>query len=39
MKNFLIAGCIIDDDSQRLAYEDVTPAQIGSFLKGLEKGE
>ena len=39
MKNFLIAGCIIDDDSQRFTHEDVTPAQIGSFIKGLGEGE
>ena len=39
MKNFLLAGVIVDDDSQKYAYEDVTPTQVSSFMKGLQKDE
>lgn len=39
MKSFLIAGCIVDDDSQRWSYEDVTPTQVNSFIGNLQKGE
>ena len=39
MKNFLIAGCIVDDDCDRYCHEDVTPTQVHSFLDGLRKGE
>ena len=39
MKSFLIAGCIVDDESQAWAIEDVTPTQIKEFLSNLEDGE
>lgn len=34
-KKFLIAGSIIDTDSERETYEDVTPAQVNAFLNKL----
>lgn len=39
MKTFLIAGTLVDTDLDRESYEDVTPAQVRSFLDGLEPGE
>jgi len=39
MKKFLISGAIIDDESQAWSYEDVTPAEVNSFLNNLENGE
>ena len=38
-KKFLIAGCIVDTDTERETLEDVTPTQLNSFLKSLEDGE
>ena len=31
-KTFLIAGSIVDTDADRETFEDVTPAQVNSFL-------
>lgn len=39
MKTFLIAGSIVDTDADRETFEDVTPAQVNSFLNGLQIGE
>lgn len=39
MAKFLISGCIVDTDADRVAYDDVTPTQISSFIKGLGDGE
>lgn len=39
MAKFLISGCIVDTDAERVAYDDVTPTQISSFIKGLGDGE
>lgn len=39
MKQFNISGCIVDSDIQRETFEDVTPAQFNSFIKGLDKGD
>lgn len=39
MAKFLISGCIVDTDADRVAFDDVTPTQISSFIKGLEDGE
>lgn len=38
-KTFLIAGSIVGTDAEWETFEDVTPAQINSFLKTLEKDE
>ena len=38
-KTFLIAGSIVDTDADRMTFEDVTPAQINSFLANLEDGD
>lgn len=38
-KTFLIAGSIVGTDAERETFEDVTPAQINSFLKTLENDE
>lgn len=38
-KKFLIAGSIVDTDEQRYTFEDVTPAQINSFLNSLDENE
>lgn len=39
MAKFLIAGTIVDTDAERVTFEDVTPAQVQSFIKGLSDGE
>lgn len=39
MKTFLIAGCIVNDDSEKWSFEDVTPTQVKSFLDHLETNE
>jgi len=39
MKNFLIAGSIVDTDADRETFEDVTPVQINSVLSKLEPDE
>ena len=39
MKTFLIAGCIVNDDSEKWSFEDVTPTQVKSFLDHLEAKE
>ncbi len=39
MRQFIIAGCIVDTDADRTTYEDVTPAQVNSFLSELQDGE
>lgn len=39
MAKFLIAGTIVDTDADRMTFEDVTPSQISSFIKGLGDGE
>lgn len=39
MKVFLISGNIVSTDEDRQTFEDVTPAQVNSFLKTLEKNE
>ncbi len=39
MKKFLIAGSIVDVDADKETFEDVTPAQVNSFLKTLQDGE
>jgi len=39
MAKFLIAGNIVDTDADRMTFEDVTPSQISSFIKGLGEGE
>ena len=35
MKTFLIAGAIVATEEDRLTFEDVTPAQVNSFINGL----
>lgn len=37
--NFLIGGTIVDDDSQKWAFEDVTPSQVRAVIGKLEDGE
>lgn len=39
MKNFLIGGYIVDDQRGSESFEDVRPAQVKSFLEGLEENE
>ena len=39
MAKFLIAGTIVDTDAERMTFEDVTPSQVSSFIKGLGDGE
>ena len=39
MKNFLIAGSIVDTDADRMTFEDVTPTQINAALNKLEPNE
>lgn len=39
MKTFLISGAIISDESEAWSFEDVTPAQVKSFLSNLDEGE
>ena len=39
MKSFLIYGCIVDDESQAWAIEDVTPKNVKEFLSTLDDGE
>lgn len=39
MKTFLISGAIIGDESEAWSFEDVTPAQVKSFLSNLDEGE
>ena len=39
MKNFLIAGSIVDTDADREKFEDVTPTQVNAFLNKLEPNE
>ena len=39
MKTFLIAGSIVDTDTDRETFEDVTPVQINAFLNKLEPNE
>ena len=39
IKTFLISGSIVDTDADRETYEDVTPAQVKSFLDGLQTSE
>ncbi len=38
-KQFFIGGAIVDNDLQKSQYEDVTPTQFNSFIKGLEDNE
>ena len=39
MKNFLIAGSIVDTDADKETFEDVTPVQINAALNKLEPNE
>jgi len=39
MKTFLISGSIVDAEADKETFEDVTPAQVNSFIKGLDDGE
>lgn len=39
MKTFIINGAIVDNDSQKESFEDLTPVQLISFLNKLEDGE
>ena len=39
MAKFLLAGTIVDTDAERMTFEDVTPSQLSSFIKGLGEGE
>lgn len=39
MKRFAIFGAVVDTDDMRYTVEDVTPAQVRSFIGKLEKGE
>ena len=39
MKTFLIAGSIVDTDSDKETFEDVTPVQVNAFLNKLEPDE
>ena len=39
MANFLIGGMICGDSSEAMAYEDVSPAQVRAFFKGLTDKE
>lgn len=39
MKTFSIFGSIINDESQRMTFEDLTPSQFSAFIKKLEPDE
>lgn len=39
MKKFLIGGTIVDNDSQKWSYEDVTPSEVRSAIKHLGEKE
>lgn len=39
MAKFLIAGSIVDADADKATFEDLTPTQFNSFIKGLGEGE
>lgn len=39
MRTFVINGAIVDNDSQKESFEDLTPVQIISFLNKLDEGE